>query len=134
MDQATLVEERKAGGQQLLSRLAEEGIEVTAACWLRETEDSQWYLHIATSLVSKDRSVHDAYLRIIPLIQQISPPHWLDPMDVKLIPPDSPIAEAVRELHRRYPGRGPIHLGETIFARRSVEGAYVYPPASAPAR
>jgi hypothetical protein len=134
MDQATLVEERKAGGQQLISRLLEEGIEVTAACWLRETEGGRWYLNIATPLVGKDRAPSDGYRRIIPLIQQIPPPHWLDPMDVKLIPPDSPIAEAVRDLHRKYPGRGPIHLGETIFARRSIEGAYVYPPASAPAR
>jgi hypothetical protein len=45
MAQATLVEMQIKEGQTLLNRLAHEGIAVTAAGWVRESDSGDWYLY-----------------------------------------------------------------------------------------
>jgi hypothetical protein len=44
MAQATMVEMQIKEGQRLLGRLAQEGVAVTAAAWVKESESGDWYL------------------------------------------------------------------------------------------
>jgi hypothetical protein len=53
MGDATLVDMQLKEGQRLIDRLAQEGIAVTAAAWLKESESGDWYLYLATPLVSE---------------------------------------------------------------------------------
>lgn len=119
---------RTDDGKRLLERLIAEGIAVTAACWLKESEGGQWFLYIATPLVSEDGAKRKAYRRVRPVIQQMPQPFWIDPFEIKVISPNSPIARAVQDLHRRYPVKSVIPFGAGQFGGMSIEGAYVYPP------
>jgi hypothetical protein len=134
MDQGTLVTQQLEDGKRLLQRLAEEGIAVTAACWVKESESGRWYLYIASPLVGEDGATKQAYRRILPLVRQMPQPFWVDPFDVKAVAPSAPLAEAVARLYKGYPGTGPLRYDDYRLGDVSVEGAYVYPllPASVP--
>jgi hypothetical protein len=53
MDTDTLVESQIEDGQKFLARLTEEGFKVTAACWVKPSEDEGWTLYIATPMVDE---------------------------------------------------------------------------------
>ena len=54
MAQETLVGMQFKEGRRLLDRLAREGVPVTAAAWVKESESGDWYLYLATPLVAED--------------------------------------------------------------------------------
>jgi hypothetical protein len=127
MDQIALVTEQVDDGRKLLERLVREGIGVTAACWLRTPDDGQWFLYIASPVVDDDPI--EAYRRVHRVIRQMPHPFWVDPFDVKLIRPTSPIARAALEIRRLYPAKDVIHYAyrrpeETDLG---AEEAYIYP-------
>jgi hypothetical protein len=132
VDQRVLVDEEIDDGKRLLDRLGEEGIAVTAAGWLKESESGWWYLYLATPLVGPDGATRPAYRRVNAVIRQMPPDLRIPSLGIKVIAPDSPTAQAVRELHQRYPGHRPVRLGETRIGDVNVEGAYIYPPVAAP--
>jgi hypothetical protein len=134
MDQDTLVEMLKDDGQRLIDRLIEEGVGVSGACWLKEAENGLWFLYIATPLVDEGGATLAAYRRVNAVQRNLQQPLSLDPLLIRLVGPDSPVSQAVQEVHRRYPGRTPTHVGGTRFGGVSVEGVYVYPPSPAVAR
>lgn len=127
MDQTTLVDGLKIDGQQVLDRLIEDGIPIAAAGWLRTSDDGEWFLYIATPLVPEDGGTIDAYSRVLPLIRGLSQRIELSPFDVKLIDMQDPIAQGLRELSRRQPGRAITRIAEGPFAGKGIDGAYVYP-------
>jgi hypothetical protein len=128
MDHGPLVELQTEGGRRLLDRLAQEHVPIAAACWLRETEERPWSLCLVTPLVEKDGPKKPALLRILGILTQMPPPILVSPLAIRVVPIDSPIAQAIDELHRRYPGVGAFHLPGKDFAGKSVEGVYIYPP------
>jgi hypothetical protein len=133
MDQAPLVEMAIKDGARLIDRLVEEGIGVTAACWLKEP-DRRWRLYIVTPLVSEEGDTLEAYRQVYPVMRRMPAPFWLDSSDVTVIEPQHPIARAVQDLQRRYPGPGPIWYSGLQFGGLSVDGVYVYPPTPAPVK
>jgi hypothetical protein len=48
MDQDTLIEKQIDDGAKFVDKLSREGVEVTAAFWLKASDDSQWYFYIAS--------------------------------------------------------------------------------------
>jgi hypothetical protein len=133
MDQGTLVDLQIKDGQRLLERLAEEGVAVPAAAWVKEGESGRWVLYLVTPLVDSDGVTRVAYRRVNAVLRQMPQPFWVDPlMEVKVVGPDSPVGKALRDLRRRYPGPSPIPYRESRLGDLSVEGAYVYPPVPAP--
>ena len=58
MAQASLVEMQIIEGQTLIDRLTHEGIGVTAAAWVKESESGDWYLYLATPLVGRVDEAH----------------------------------------------------------------------------
>ena len=81
MDQVTLVDEQKKDGLKLAERLAQQGFEVTAAFWLRTSEDGQWFLYFASPVVDSEGK-REAYRRVLPVIRQMPQPFWVDPFEV----------------------------------------------------
>src|SRR5262245_54444717 len=108
MDQATLVDSQIQDGQKLIDRLIQEGFPVTAASWVKESESGRWYLYIATPVVPPQGGTLEAYRRLNAVKRQMPQPFWIGLFRVKVVGARSPLAEAVRELHRRYPGSRPI--------------------------
>ena len=134
MDQGTLVEMQINDGQLLLDRLAEEGIPVAAAFWVKEAESGQWFLYLVTPLVGEDGATRPAYRRVNAVIRGMPAPFWIHPLEVKVIAPTDPAAQDVLAVLRRGPGprASPIRWGGTTLGDVSIDGAYFYPlPAGA---
>jgi hypothetical protein len=74
MDQGAWVSEQINDGKGFLERLAEEGVPVTAAAWVKESENGRWYLYLATPLVPEDGGKRPAYRRINTVFRQMPQP------------------------------------------------------------
>ncbi|MFO0930382.1 MAG: hypothetical protein U0736_25700 [Gemmataceae bacterium] len=98
---------------------------VKAACWLREGEDEERYLYVALDGLAEDNT-DAAYMEVLRITQRMKD-HYLDPFRVKLIRTSDPIAQAVMDLHRRFPGRIPPPVYSRVFAGTAVAEVYVYP-------
>ncbi|MBI1916221.1 MAG: hypothetical protein HYS12_16025 [Planctomycetes bacterium] len=135
MDQIPLVNEQIEDGKRLLERLVQEGVTVSAACWLKESEPSRWEFYIVSSLVGARNDKRPSYRRVRTLIQQMPQPFWVDFFDVRLERPGSPISKALQERIRSSNGRLPIRLASGSLGGLcglEIDGGYLYPPISAP--
>jgi hypothetical protein len=124
MDQGALVTEETDAGEELVCRF-DKFASVKAAFWLKEAEERQWYLYIASDQIN-DTNLRAAYGEILRVAAQMVTP-YLDPFRVKLIPTSNPLAQAAVEIHQRYPGRIAIRLNGTNFGGLSVDGVFIYP-------
>jgi hypothetical protein len=101
MVQATLVDLQLREGQRLLDRLAQEGVPVTVAAWVKESESGDWYLYLATPLVAESAGKRAAYHRVNEVIGQLQEEGFgMDPFAKKVIGPTDLIA---RDLIARGP-------------------------------
>jgi hypothetical protein len=131
MDQEPLVTEQIEDGKRLIERLVNEGVSVTAAGWVKETENGRWYLYLASNLVGDDGATRPAYSRINATVRQMPQLVWIRPLKVKAIAPSDPVAQAAVEISRRYPSKHPIRLGGGDMGGVSVDEVYIYPPLAA---
>ena len=127
MDQGTLVDVQIHDGRRLLERLSAEGIPVTAAAWVKESDGGPWYLYIVTPLVTEDGGTRPVYRRLVPVILQMPQPFWVDPMDFKVVAPGSAVGQSIRDIAGRRPGSMPLPYGSARLGGLSIDGAYVYP-------
>ena len=127
-----MVDPQIQDGRRLLERLGAEGIPVAAAAWVKESEGGPWYLYIVTPLVTEDSGSLPVYRRLIPVIRQMPQPFWVDPMDFKVVAPDSAVGKAIRDIAGRRPGPVPLPYGSARLGGLSIDGAYVYPAVAAP--
>jgi hypothetical protein len=130
----TLVESVIEDGKKLVAELPQRGFEVTAAFWLKASENGKWYFYIVSPVVDAE-GLNKAYRRLHPLVRAMPQPFRIDPLEIELIGPSNPIAQDVIAIHGRIPGPrvGPIRWGGTNLGNVSIEGAYLYPvPANIP--
>ena len=127
MDTESLVDNLIDDGQKLAEEVSQRGFPVTAAFWLRASEDDRWYFYIVSPVVDKE-GLAQAYRRLHPLVRGVPEPMWIDPLEIKLIGPSNPIAQDVLAIHGRAPGPrvSPIRWGGKRLGNISVEGAYLY--------
>ncbi len=125
MDQEPLVSEQIDAGKTFLDEF-EKHIPVKAAFWLKASEDSGWYLHVASDQIT-DENIREAYGVVGAVSETILDPNF-DPFRVKLIGGKNPLARAAAEIYRHYPVRKPTWIHDSQFGGLSVDGVYVYPP------
>jgi hypothetical protein len=126
MDQITLVDRRIDDGQRLIQQLVQDGFPVTAAFWLRASEESWWHLYIASKVVD-DAGPAKAYRTVQTSLQKlVGTTMSLD--DVKVIGASKPITRDVMKIAKRYSGRVPLRFGGAQLGNVSVEEALIYPP------
>jgi hypothetical protein len=130
MDYVPLVEDQIEDGRRLMSRLVAEGFEITAASWIWDSEDGQWYLFFASPVVDHEGAIK-AYRRVHQLMRQMPQPFSLHPLDVKVIEEADPITKDVVAFRDRYPGRGAAWFRGNRLGELAIGGAYVYPPVTA---
>jgi hypothetical protein len=128
MDTDTLVDKQIDDGQKLVEELPRRGFEVTAAVWLKASEDGKWYFYIVSPAVDTEGIVK-AYRRLHPLVRALPQPLWIDPLEIRLIGPSHPLAQDLMAIHGRVPGPRvcPIWWRGTRLGNVSIEGAYLYP-------
>ncbi len=133
MAQATLVEMQMKEGQTLLDRFAHEGISVTAAGWVKESDSGEWYLYLATPLVSEDGATRLVYRRMNAVIRKMEEEGFrMYPFDKKVIGPDDPIARDMVAHRQSRPGGPPTQFLGSRLGDLYVDEAYIYPPPATP--
>src|ERR1700682_1609875 len=129
MAQATLVEMQINEGQRLIDRLAQEGVAVTAAAWVKESESGDWYLYLATPLVGEGGGKRPAYHRINTVIREMLKEGFgMDPFEKKVIGPHDPIAKDMVANRGGRPGGPPTPFRGSRLGDLALEEAYIYPP------
>ncbi len=105
---------------------------VQAAFWLKATEDSGWYLYVASDQIT-DENVRVAYGDARHASRNIQDPNF-DLFRVNLIGIDDPRAKAALDVYGRFPGRVPTRVRPGEFGPMGAEGVYLYPPPATAAR
>lgn len=140
MDQTTLVRERIDGGEKLIRRVRDRGLELTGALWARTDDDARDYLYLVSPAV-ENADPRISYREITKAQVELEDGglDWaerIDPFGIKLISPRHPLANAVLEHYRDYPGPMPTWFHGAHLGSRLIENAFIYPPSlfrSAPA-
>jgi hypothetical protein len=134
MDTDTLVENRIEDGRRLIENLPQHGFEVSAAFWLKASEDGKWSFYIISPVVDRD-GLTKAYRQLHPRVRTMPQALGIDPLEIKLIGSKDPVARDVLAIVGRAPAPlvSPIRWGGNQLGNVIVEGAYIYPmPVSTP--
>jgi hypothetical protein len=133
MAQTALVEMQIKEGQTLIDRLTYEGIAVTAAAWVKESDSGDWYLYLATPLVGEDGATRPAYRRVNAVIRKMEEEGFgMDPFEKKVIGPHDPVARDLAEHREARPAGPPTLFRGNRLGALAVEEAYIYPPPPTP--
>ena len=125
MDTDTLVEARIDDGLRLIDRLIHDHFDVAVACWVKTTEDADWFLYIASRKVDDD-GLAAAYRDVYRVIQSM--PDIVDlKSKIKLVGANNPIAHDVREIQERHGRRSSTRYPGPRLGALSIDEAYVYP-------
>src|SRR5467141_2606469 len=110
MDQDTLAENSTDDGRKLVDELPRKGFEVSAAFWIKASENCRWYFYVVSPMVEAE-GLAIAYTQLHRLIRGMPQPFGIDPLEVKLIGPSNPIARDVLAIHRTIarPSATPTH-------------------------
>jgi hypothetical protein len=133
MAETALVDMRLKEGQRLIDRLLQEGVAVTAAAWVKESESGDWYLYLATPLVDDGGGKRMAYHRVNEVIWALQDEGlWMDPFAKKLFGPNDPVAKDLVAYREWRPGGIPTLFRGSRLGELPVEEAYIYPLSSSP--
>lgn len=133
MDQIPLVESEFADGQQFIEELVQRGEDIRAAGWVKKLDHSTWNLYLAVPGVKKKGAV-DVYVRILPVLRDRPHPLLLQWSSVTVIDAKDPMAVAMADFERRYPGhRSVLPYRSERLGNVDIEGAYIYPAVTPPA-
>lgn len=124
MDQGPLVIEQIDAGARLATRFGDYAT-LCAAFWLKESEDGQWYLYLASDQIN-DGNFDLAYGEVLRLLGR-GPHLWLDPFQIKVAGADDPIVKEVVGIQQRYPRNLPTRLRNRMLGGFSVDEVYLYP-------
>ena len=124
MDQGALVIDQIDAGARFLGEF-QKYIPVEAAFWLKESDEGEWSLYVASDQITDD-NFDVAYGEVLRIAGILGEPHF-DPFQVKLIGAGDPLAQAALEINRRYPGPVATRFHGRVFGGLPVEEVYVYP-------
>jgi len=120
------VETQIEDGQRLIDQLIRDGIEVTAAFWVRTSEEGLPQLYIASPSFNPDKmgeAFRDVYASLNTLTDCA-----VTPADLLLIDGANPIARAAVALRDRHSGRSPTRYHGQRLGSLPVVEATIYPP------
>lgn len=130
MDQGSLVEMQIDDGAKVVEKLREGGFDVTAAWWMKASEEGEWFFYIASKQVD-EIGITASYRKAHSLIRALGQ-LWVDRFEVKLVGPENPITQDVLAILNRFQDRIITRYGGKKLGNVSIDGAYLYPlPATA---
>jgi hypothetical protein len=125
MDTEPLVEGQIDDGQRLVEQLVRDGFEVSAAFWVKTSEEGLWHLYIASPSVGAEK-LGESYRKVYASLNK-TPDSWVSPSDIKLINDMIPIAQDVIEVRDRHPAKIPTKYHGKRLGSLSINEAYIYP-------
>ena len=128
MDTDTLVNEMIDSGAALIEKLRQQRVDVTAAFWVKTSEEGSWFLYIASTIVDNE-GLAAGYRKLYGALPSVAN-SWIFRSNLKLIGMTTPIAEDVLNIQQR--GSAPLatRYGGRQLGSLSIEEAYIYPPSS----
>lgn len=103
-------------------------LDISAAAWIRTSDENPWYLYLVTPLVEQVGKF-EAYRSIGTVVRKISDLWYADPMHIKVIGSNDPLSKDIVEHRDRGslsmpvvyhgPSLGPISVDEAYIYRRS---------------
>jgi hypothetical protein len=128
MDTEPLVKGQIDDGQRLVEQLVRDGFEVSAAFWVKTSEEGLWHLYIASPSVGAEK-LGESYRKVYASLNK-TPDSWVSPSDIKLINDMNPIAQNVIEVRdrERIPARTPTRYHGKRLGSLPINEAYIYPP------
>ena len=112
MDQGPLVIEQINAGAKLASEFAMQYKPLQAAFWLKESEDEQWFLYLASDQID-DSNFDLAYGEVLRLLGP-GPHMWLDPFQVKVTGIDDPVVKDVIDIGPGVSPESSTPVSETV--------------------
>ncbi|HUY32370.1 MAG TPA: hypothetical protein VMV69_06285 [Pirellulales bacterium] len=128
MDTELLVDDRIDDGRKLIAELVRDGFDVTAAFWIKTSEEGLWRLYIVSKSVDTAK-IGEGYLPVYACLRRIPDP-CIALSDIRLVNATNPIARDAITVRDRYPGRIPARFQGKRLGNLAIEEAYIYPPAS----
>jgi hypothetical protein len=125
MDTGTLVSEQIDSGWKLVTQLARNGFDVTAACWVKTSEEGRWFLYIASKDV-EEKGPALAYRAAYGVLQSIESP-WVSMSEIKLIGKNNAITQEVLDTRKLHHDGRPIHSRRDHIGSLAIEEMYIYP-------
>ncbi len=122
MDQGSLVEGQIEDGRKLIDQLSQEGLEVTAAFWMKQ--DGRWRFYVGSSAVDR-LGLREPYGHVHSALDK-QDFRWLSGLDVYLLPASDPIVKGVLDVLRRYPIHLVAHYPDYRLGNAFIEDAYLY--------
>jgi len=95
MDTQTLVDDKIHAGQRFITRLAQKKFDVIVACWVKTSEEDDWFLYIASGEVDK-KGLAEAYREAYRVLEELDMP-WITASQLKLVRSDDPLVADVKE-------------------------------------
>ena len=120
------VKRRVEDGQKYINSLSEKGFDVTAACWVRTSDEDVWLLYVASPRVDNGK-LADAYREAYAVLQTMGGT-IVSASEVKLVGENSLIATEILNVRRRYAN---TFVDSSILRQLGsvmIEEAYVYGP------
>jgi hypothetical protein len=119
-----LVADRIERGEHLISELIERQFPVSAAVWIRTSEDNSWLLYIVSSGVDTD-GLTESYRRFHTMLQTIPAARTLQ-FHTRLIGLTNPISLDVLALMQLWQGALPTWHHGPQLGNLAIEEAYIY--------
>ncbi len=126
MDRTTLVTEQRDDAQCLIEKLAKNDFDVTAAAWIKTSDDGQWFLYIASQVVD-EKGYAAAYREVQTTIRNI-PKFSIGPFDVRLVSSSHALVSDVKKLYTKFPASLQTQFGGSQLGKMNIEEALIYPP------
>jgi hypothetical protein len=127
MDKAPLVIDEIEAGEAFIKRLHDYA-PVKAAWWLRNADDGERYLHVAIDGLNVNNA-DLAYAEVLRITREMKD-HYIDPFRVRVVSTNDPMAKAIMDIYRRFPGRIPPRLNGPVLGGVAIAEVYVYPQLS----
>ncbi len=124
MDTQTLVDDRIQAGQRFITLLVRKNFEVIVACWVKTSEEDDWYLYIASGEVDR-RGLAEAYREAYTVLEELDIP-WIAASQLKLVRSDDPIVVDIQETRLLLTTAFPTVSHRPQLGEISTQEVYIY--------
>ena len=124
MDTQTLVDDKIHAGQRFITLLVRNNFDVKVACWVKTSEEDDWFLYVASGEVDK-KGLAEAYREAYRVLEELDIP-WITASQLKLVRSDNPLVADVQETQHQLTTAFPTISHRPQLGDMSTQEVYIY--------